>query len=107
METKAQKEVRRLLQLELSSPREVVSVAVNGSYVRDTIWKLPSGRIHRDFGPAVLFGSGKVAWYQYGLLHREDGPAIIESDGSPRYFLNGFFYESEESWLKELNKITK
>ena len=103
MGTKEQKELRRLLRLEISMPMEAVSMTVSGHYVRDTVWKLPNGRIQRDFGPAVTFENGKLAWYQHGSLHREDGQAVIEEGGRVDYYLLGVLYKKKE-WIKELNK---
>jgi hypothetical protein len=40
-------------------------------------WRLPSGKLHCEHGPAIIFPSGTMGYYQYGDLHRIDGPAII------------------------------
>jgi hypothetical protein len=104
METKEQKEIRRLLQLEQSSPQKVISVSVNGKQICDVIWKLPNGKNHRDFGPAVEFENGKIAWYQNGSIHREDGPALINLDGSVSYWIHGRPYRDKRHWIIELKK---
>ena len=53
------------------------------------IWKLPSGRYHREDGPAIEWGDGSKEWYLNGFCHREDGPAIEYSDGDKDWFING------------------
>ena len=40
-------------------------------------WKL-DGEYHREDGPAVIWGDGRVEYYWRGKLHREDGPAVIK-----------------------------
>ena len=105
MGTKEQKELRRLLRLEISMPMEAVLITVSGHYVRDTIWKLPNGRIHRDFGPAVTFENGKLAWYQHGSLHREDGPAIIYADGRRNYYFKGILYPKKRGWINAVSNL--
>jgi hypothetical protein len=67
------KQIRTFLNIELSKP----IVIKKGHRFQERIeWLLPNGIRHRDFGPAVIWKSGKKIWYQYGKIHRADGPAI-------------------------------
>lgn len=50
-------------------------------------------RLHNPDGPAVIdprgiFG-GARKWYRHGKLHRDDGPAIMWGDGDWDYYQNG------------------
>lgn len=73
-------ELRRKLKIEKSAP----------TYVGlSTVWKLPDGTVHREFGPAITMGDGGVTYMQNGVMHREDGPAIISATGLEIYYLNG------------------
>jgi hypothetical protein len=52
-------------------------------------WKLPSGKLHREDGPAIEYSNGNKEWWLSGQLHREDGPAIEYSNGNKQWWLNG------------------
>ena len=67
-----------------------------------------AGQLHRENGPAVVFVSGTVMWFQNGLRHREDGPAIIYPDGDSLWYLHGTGYSKQEYYtqLKYLNHDT-
>ena len=47
------------------------------------------GKLHREYGPALIHTGGHRAWYQNGLLHRLDGPAIECADGFRSWHING------------------
>lgn len=50
------------------------------------------GLSHRDNDmPAVIYGSGRLEWWQHGKYHRDHGPAIINDDGSEEYWKKGKF----------------
>jgi hypothetical protein len=78
--------IKQLLRIERASPTKE-----DGRLV----WKLPDGRKHRDFGPAVIYPSGEENWFRYGQLHRTIGPAITTVSGQfwfhkgKRHRLNG------------------
>ena len=67
-----------------------------------------AGQLHCEEGPAVVFVSGTVMWFQNGLRHREDGPAIIYPDGDSLWYLCGVEYSEHEYYtqLKYLNHDT-
>lgn len=102
----AQEEIKRLLKIEDSKPEPC------SNEFGPIRWKLPDGKLHRRFGPAVACKTLKE-WYINGLLHREDGPAlewisgksdyysegkrhridgpaVIQTDGTHQYWINGF-----------------
>ena len=46
------------------------------------------GRLHRDFGPAIINQSGCQEWWHLGKRHRDhDLPAIIHPDGTKYWFM--------------------
>jgi len=62
------------------------------------------GEFHRKHGPAVKDPRGKTTeWIINGDMHREDGPAYI-FNGEFYYFLDGYEYDSEEEWKKEVDQ---
>lgn len=67
-----------------------------------------AGQLHREEGPAVVFVSGTVMWFQNGLRHREDGTAIIYPDGDSLWYLCGVEYSEHKYYtqLKYLNHDT-
>ena len=74
-------------------------------------WKLPSGKLHRENGPAYEGIDGTKMWYINGACHREDGPAIEYGDDYKRWFLNGKQYTEKEYKYKtrsiKLKKLLK
>lgn len=100
IETKAQNKLRELLKLEKSKP---VSENV-GNWDSCIVWRLSDGTKHRDFGPAIVFITGKKLWYQNGRLHREGGPAIESPCGMNLYYLNGV-PTSKKKAVKILKKM--
>ena len=78
-------------------PRAAGALFDNIQIVRDG-----DGRIHNDFGPAVIFPDGSTQHYQHGHLHRTNGPAIETTDGTIRWFLNGIEYKFEQ-WLNTID----
>lgn len=47
-----------------------------------------NGKLHRNGGPAIVYGEDRYAYYVNGQLHRRDGPAI--KDGKTElYYQNG------------------
>ena len=59
-------------------------------------WKLPSGKLHREDGPAVECIDGLKSWWINGKRHREDGPAIEWANGYKEWYLNGREYTEQE-----------
>ena len=64
-------------------------------------WWEKDGELHREDGPAVVFGFGGCQYWLHGKLHRVDGPAIITAGDDPSYSwcLNGVSYSSFSKWL--------
>jgi hypothetical protein len=44
------------------------------------VWFNAAGEIHREDGPAIVWGNGVEWWCQHSKLHREDGPALTSTD---------------------------
>ena len=38
----------------------------------DKFWKLPSGDLHREDGPAIEYNDGSKYWYLKGILYSEE-----------------------------------
>lgn len=100
MNTREQKEMRRLLKFEKSKPH----ILDQGKETERTVWRLPDGRRHREFGPAVESKNRKLqAWYQNGQRHREDGPAVIKVLDNGKvvesYYIRGVPASSEDLLL--------
>ena len=55
-----------------------------------------AGQLHRLDGPAVVYASGAMCWYQNGRLHRTDGPAVAVYGGHAEWFLYGRRLSEEE-----------
>ncbi len=53
------------------------------------MWRLPTGKLHRDDGPAITRPDGYEAWWQQGKLHRVGGPAVTYPDGTREWWING------------------
>jgi hypothetical protein len=72
-------------------------------------WKLPSGKLHREDGPAYEGIDGLKSWWINGELHREDGAAVELRKGTKYWFLNGIEYTEKnykiEMRSKKLNKL--
>jgi hypothetical protein len=64
-----------------------------------------NGKRHREDGPAIEYFNGTKCWYQNGKWHRLDGPACEYSNGTKEYWINGNFFQYQESWQKEVDKI--
>ena len=62
----------------------------------DKFWKLPSGDLHREDGPAIECYDGDKQWWINGQLHREDGPAIEqESNGTKQWYIKGQLHRKD------------
>jgi hypothetical protein len=74
-------------------------------------WKLPSGKLHREDGPAVECIDGLKSWWINGKRHREDGPAIDNGDDYKWWYLNNVEYTEQEYKRKtrsrKLSKLLK
>lgn len=93
-ETPEKKEIRKLLRLEKSSP----TFSFEGQVSEKIEWKLPDGRLHREFGPAIEWKHGDKEWWLNGVRHRNNEPAIIYKDGYQAWFDHGIC-------LKEIGPI--
>jgi hypothetical protein len=67
------------------SPRMITKITeywynVEGSHYRD---------LHREDGPAVVWGTGDLEWWQYSNRHRLDGPACLWANGTKEWWING------------------
>ena len=61
------------------------------------------GKLHREYGPAVIYSDGSRAWCQNGLLHRMDGPAIEFPDGRCAWYIDGKeLAQAEWEWLRQV-----
>ena len=58
------------------------------------------GLPHRKFGPAAVYTSGRLEWYQTGQRHRMDGPAIVCTDGYRVWFQNGLRHRLDGPAIK-------
>jgi hypothetical protein len=88
-------ELRRKLKLEKSNPIQEK---------KSTVWRLPDGTVHREFGPAIVFDDGGVTYLRNGVMHREDGPAIITAAGLELYYIDGAPL-SEEQFKKRTTPL--
>jgi hypothetical protein len=70
-------------------------------------WKLPSGKRHREDGPAVEFVNGSKAWYINGKRHREDGPTCEYKNGDKFWHLNGIKYTEQEYKIETRSRKLK
>ena len=46
-------------------------------------------QLHRVHGPAVIWPSGTLEWYQHGTRHRTGGAALIYGNGSEYWYHQG------------------
>jgi len=46
-------------------------------------------KLHRNYGPAVIYNNGSVEYWRQGQLHNISGPAIETSRGKKVYYLYG------------------
>lgn len=103
METKEQKEIRDLLKIETSHS----STKDEGESCQKVIWTLPNGSIHRDYGPALIYKSGRKVWFKNDLKHRDDGPAVITSLKEEQFWVNGKKLMKEEFEIWKLKNKKK
>lgn len=63
------------------------------------------GTIHREDGPAVIYGCGTKDWFIHGKRHRSDGPAVVWHNGkSGLWYINGYNITNlVREWAKEIN----
>jgi len=62
-----------------------------------TISRDKEGRPHSLNKAAVIFKDGTEMWYRHGTLHREGGPARIFGSGQKEYWLRGKLYGMREA----------
>lgn len=65
-------------------------------------WRNKHNQWHREDGPAIIYPTGHLRWYQFNQLHREDGPARIDSDGKVFWYLRGLQYSFGE-YVNKMN----
>jgi hypothetical protein len=77
-------------------------------------YRLHSGGLHREGGPAVIYPDGAKVWFFNNVLHRVDGPAVEyppnEADGYPdgyeEYWLAGKQYPKDK-WEYQRQRFIK
>jgi hypothetical protein len=47
------------------------------------------GRTHKINGPAIIWNTSELWFYQYGNLHRLNGPALTLADKSTKFCIRG------------------
>jgi hypothetical protein len=52
-------------------------------------------QFHNEDGPAIIWDSGDMEWFNNGILHRLDGPAVMRGLGV-YWAINNQFYLEEE-----------
>ena len=58
--------------------------------------------LHRENGPAILWDSGTLVWYQHGKRHRMDGPAWITRTRKHEWYIRGHSVSHRvNEWLEE------
>ena len=77
------KQIQDILKLEESVPY----TDTNGNIY----WRLPNGKLHRKYGPALESSDGRKEWWVHGELHREDGPAVVYPDGKKHWYIEGHY----------------
>ena len=55
-------------------------------------------KLHKNNGPAVIYGNGCIEYWRQGELHNLSGPAIETSQGKKVYYLYGRRL-TYEGWL--------
>ncbi|RTK95521.1 MAG: hypothetical protein EKK64_06780 [Neisseriaceae bacterium] len=50
-----------------------------------------AGKLHREYGPAVIYSNGDKEWWIHGERHRLDGPAVEYANGNKIWFEYGRF----------------
>jgi hypothetical protein len=68
------------------------------------IWRLPSGELHRENGPALEYLGGSIEWWLNGLRHREDGPVVELSSGMKLWYINDIRY-TEDGYKAEMRSV--
>jgi len=48
-----------------------------------------TGRLHNEYGPAVVKADGTRKWYRKGMQHNASGPAVIKANGELKYYYLG------------------
>ena len=61
-----------------------------------------NGRLHREDGPAVVYGDGTREWYRHGRLHRVGGPATWSPAGFERWYRDGTLHRTNGPALTSL-----
>jgi hypothetical protein len=85
-------QIKELLQIEDSTP----TVVDKGDPDEErTEWRYKN-KLHRLFGPAVVWKNGRMEWHQDGELNRQDGPAVIDSESGDEYWIDGEHISEEE-----------
>lgn len=96
MKTNSQKELRKLLKIELSTK---IKTSIRDPMIDETFdiyeWRLPNGDLHREFGPAIETEDGREHWFLYGKDHREDGPSYSNPNSEE------FFYDFHGQQIKD------
>lgn len=70
----------------MPSPTSSTMTVEHGSI---QVWRLASGDIHREDGPAVIQPNGDREWYARDKRHRDTGPAIEYAQGARAWWRHG------------------
>lgn len=68
---------------------EVIKILKDTFYLKDD-------ELHRDDGPAIVFGNGIEFWFKEGKLHRDNGPAIVDKNEIMQFWLDGKVATNDE-----------
>lgn len=80
--------------------------------LHDEVRFYKEGKLHREFGPAVMNQNGSQQWYREGKLHRENGPATITDKGM-KWAINGELFdncewaEAKDRYLQLQKRVSK
>ena len=76
-----------------------ISIAMDGT---KEWWR--DGKLHREDGPAIIWGDSSEEWRFNGELHRTDGPAVIWSNGNQEWYINGKDITTDvQKWMRRQN----
>lgn len=59
----------------------VMSMIIKTVELSDRFVKITLGKIHNEFGPAIIYKNDGEDWYYNNKLHRENGPAVHRITG--------------------------
>jgi NTP pyrophosphatase (non-canonical NTP hydrolase) len=69
----------------------------------EAFWRNSAGDLHREDGPASVWGDGSKEWWVNGRRHRKDGPAIERANGDKEWWLNGLHHRNDGPAIERAN----